>query len=87
MPIIICTVSSTSRHPAQLFSVVRTFEEKTRKEGVGHGQDVWAAVHERIDGCSREALRAAHLEMETVKMRSDEGLMTFSTRRTGASTA
>ena len=30
------------------------------------------ALREKFDGCSREALRAAHRELETVKMRSDE---------------
>ena len=55
------------------FSVVRRFEGKTREDGVGHGQDAWAALRETFDGCSREALRAAHRELETVNMRSDEG--------------
>ena len=48
------------------FSVVRRFERKTREGGVGHGKDAWAAVREKFDGCSRETLRAAHREMETV---------------------
>ena len=39
---------------------------------MGHGKDAWAALREKFDGCSREALRAAHRELETVKMRSDE---------------
>ena len=60
----------TTSGPA--FSIVRRFEGKTREHGVGHGQDAWAALREKFDGCSREALRAAHREMETVKMRSDE---------------
>ena len=34
-----------------------------------HGQ---LALREKFDGCSLEALRAAHREMETVEMRSDE---------------
>ena len=55
-----------------VFSVVGRFEGKTRDDGVGHGQDAWAALRETFDGCSREALRAAHRELETVKMRSDE---------------
>ena len=54
------------------FSVVRRFEGNTRKDGVGHGQDARAALREKFDGCSREALRAAHRELETGKMRSDE---------------
>ena len=60
----------TTSGPA--FSVVRRFEEKTREDGEGHGQDAWTALCENLGGCSREALRAAHREMETVKMRSDE---------------
>ena len=60
----------TTSGPA--FSVVRRFEEKRREDGVGHGQDAWAALREKFDGCSREALRAAHRELETVKMRTDE---------------
>ena len=60
----------TTSGPA--FSVVRRFEGKTREDGVGHGQDAWGALREKFDGCSREALRAAHRELETVKMRSDE---------------
>ena len=54
------------------FSVVRRFEGKTREDGVGHGQDAWGALREKFDGCSREALRAAHRELKTVKTRSDE---------------
>ena len=53
------------------FSVVRRFEKKTREDGVGHGQDAWAALREKLDGCSREALRATHRELKTAKMRSD----------------
>ena len=53
----------TTSGPA--LSVVRRFEGKTR-------EDAWGALHEKFDGCSREALRAAHRESETVKMRSDE---------------
>ena len=54
------------------FSVVRRFEGRTREDGVGHGQDARAALRERFDGCSSKVLRAAHREMQTVKMRSDE---------------
>ena len=60
----------TTSGPA--FSVVRRFEGKRREDGVGHGQDAWEALREKFDGCSREALRAAHRELETVKMRPDE---------------
>ena len=60
----------TTSGPA--FSVVRRFERKRREDGVGHGQDAWAALCEKFDGCSRKALRVAHRELETVKMRSDE---------------
>ena len=59
------------------FSVVRGFEGKTREDGVGYGQDAWAALREKFDGCSREALRAAHRELETVNMRSDDDLDDF----------
>ena len=65
MQIISCSASYTLRHPAQ-------FEGKTREDGVGHGKDAWAALREKFDGCSREALRAVHRESETGKMRSDE---------------
>ena len=54
------------------FSAVRRFEGKTREDGVGHGQDAWRALRDKFAGCSREALRAVHRELETVKMRSDE---------------
>ena len=60
----------TTSGPA--FSVMRRFEGETREDGVGHGQDAWGALREKFDGCSREALRAAHRELETAKMRSDE---------------
>ena len=52
-----------------VFSVVRRFERNTREDGVGHEQDAWAALREKFDGCSREALREAHREIDTVKMR------------------
>ena len=65
----------TTSGPA--FSVVRRFEGKRREDGVGHGQDAWAALREKFYGCSREALRAAHRELETVKMRSDESTDDF----------
>ena len=55
----------TTSGPA--FSFVRRFEGKTQEGGVGHGQDAWGALHEKFDGCSREALRAAHRVLETVK--------------------
>ena len=64
------TLYFTTSGPA--FSVVRRFEGKTRDDGEGHGQDAWSALRETFDGCSREALRAAHRELETVKMRPDE---------------
>ena len=53
------------------FSAVRRFDKKTREHGIGHGQDACAALREKYEGCSREALRTAHREMETVKMQSD----------------
>ena len=60
----------TTSGPA--FSSVRRFEGKTREDGVGRGYDAWAALCEKFDGCSREALRVAHRELETVKMRTYE---------------
>ena len=60
----------TTSGPA--FSVVRRFEGKGQEDREGHRQDAWATLLEKFDGCSREALRAAHRELETVKMRSDE---------------
>ena len=66
--IAICAASSTSGPD---FSVVRRVGGKRRDEGVGHGQDAGAALREKFYDCSREALRAAHQEMETVKVRLD----------------
>ena len=60
----------TTSGPA--FSAVRRFKGRTQEDGVGHRQDAWAALREKFDDCSREALRAAYREMQTVKMRSDE---------------
>ena len=60
----------TTSGPA--FFVVRRFEGNTREDGIGHGQDAWAALRKKFDGFSREALRPAHREMEKVKVRSDE---------------
>ena len=60
----------TASGPA--FSVARRFEGKAREAEVGYGQGAWTALREKFDGCSCEALRAAHREIETMKMRSDE---------------
>ena len=60
-----------------VFSAVPRFEGGIREYGVEHGQDAWTALREKFGGCSREALRAAHQELETVKMRSDEDFKTF----------
>ena len=60
----------TTSGPA--FSVVRRFEGRTREDGVGYVQDAWAALRKKLDGCSREALRAAHREIQTVKIWSDK---------------
>ena len=64
------TLYFTASGPA--FSVVRRFEGKTREDGAGHGKDAWESLRQKFDGCSSEALRAAHRELEKVKMRSDE---------------
>ena len=74
----------TTSGPA--FSVVCRFEGKTREDGVGHGQDAWAALRETFDGCSREALRAAHRELETVKCGQMKIPLIFSTIMTGVAT-
>ena len=74
--------------PGPAFSVVRRFEGKHREDEVGHGQDAWGALREKFSGCSREALRAAHCELETVKTWSNEDPVDFLyTRKTGAATA
>ena len=39
----------TSSGPA--FWVLRRFGRKTREDGVGRGQDAWAALCEKFDGC------------------------------------
>ena len=39
---------------------------------VGHGQDAWAVLREKFDGCSHETLQAAHLKIETVQTLSDQ---------------
>ena len=65
----------TASGPA--FSVVRRFGGKTRENKVGHGQYAWGALSEKVECCSREALRAAHRELETVKIWSDEDLDDF----------
>ena len=65
---------------------MRRFEEETRTDGVGREQDSWGALREKFDSCSREALRAAHRELETVKMQSDEDPDDF-LYKTGAATA
>ena len=41
-------------------------------EEVGHRYYTRAALRKTLDGTSREVLRVAHLEMETVKMRLDD---------------
>ena len=61
----------TTSGPA--FSVLQRLEGKTRENGVENGQGTLKALRDKFDGCSSEALRAAHRKMETVKMRSDKG--------------
>ena len=41
-------------------SAVRRFAGKTFNKDPGHGQCAWAALREKLDVCSREALRAEH---------------------------
>ena len=38
------------------FSVVRRFQGKTLAKGAGRGQQAWAALREKFDGCSRAAI-------------------------------
>ena len=47
-------------------AAVRRFGGKTQEGGVGHGQDAWVVLREKFGGCSREALRVAHPNMETM---------------------
>ena len=53
-------------------SVVRRFAGKTLDESSGHRQRAWAALREKLDGCSSEALRAEHAKMNSAQMRSDQ---------------
>ena len=66
-------------------SVVPRFAGKTLDEGSGHGKRAWAAVHEKFDGCSREALRVEHAKMNSARMTPvqdpDEFLYELDTRR------
>ena len=66
-------------------SVVRRFAGKTIDEGSGHGQRVWAALCEKFDGCSGEALRAEHAKMNSSRMSTgqdpDEFLYELDIRR------
>ena len=47
------------------FSVVRRLEGKTPAEGAEHGQQAWAALREKFNGCSR----AEHISMTSTRMR------------------
>ena len=49
-------------------SVVRRFAGKTLDEGSAHGQRAWAALREKCDVCSGEALRAEHAKMYSARM-------------------
>ena len=51
-------------------SIVRRFAGKTLDEGSGHGQRAWAALREKFDGFSREALRAEHAKMNSARINS-----------------
>ena len=66
-------------------SVVLRFTGKTFDEGSGHGQRAWAALREKFDGCSREALRVEHAKMNSARMSpgqdSDEFLYELDTCR------
>ena len=50
-------------------SVVQRLQGKTLAEGVGHGQQAWAALREKFGGGSRAAIRAEHIRMASTRMR------------------
>ena len=54
------------------FSVVWRFQGKTLAEGTGHGQQAWAALCEKFDGCSRAAIRSEHIRTKSTRMRSGQ---------------
>ena len=51
------------------FSVVRTFQGTTPAEGTGHGQQAWAALRKKFDGCLRAAIRAEYIRTTNMRMR------------------
>ena len=51
-----------------VFSVVWRFHGKTPAEGAGHGQQAWAALCEKGDGCSRAAIWAKQIRMTSTRM-------------------
>ena len=54
------------------FSMVQRFQGKRLAEGAGHGQQAWAALREKFDGCSRVAVRAEHIRMTSTRMRPSQ---------------
>ena len=51
------------------FSVVRRFQGETPAEGAGHGQQAWAVLREKFDGCSRAVIRAEYIRITCKWMR------------------
>ena len=51
------------------FSVVWGFQGKISAERAGHGQQAWAALREKFDGCSRAAIRVEHIRTTSTRMR------------------
>ena len=47
-------------------------QSKTPAGGAGHGQQVGAALLEKIDGCSRATIRVEHIRMTSTRMRSGQ---------------
>ena len=51
------------------FAVVRRFQGKRLAEEARRGQQAWAALHEKFDGCSRATIRVEHIRMTSTRMR------------------
>ena len=58
-------------------SIVHRFTGKILDEGSGHGQRAWAALRDKFDGCSREALRPENAKMNSARMSPCQGLDEF----------
>ena len=49
-------------------SLVRRHVGKTQEDGAGDGQAAWNALTSKYDGCTKEARRACHEKLTTLKM-------------------